>query len=649
MGTVVGTVESVPAWNLHAPHPLEEHPMSTLSPAQPPRRLWWFAVAALFVLPTFLHAPQEAEAAAPPLNWTYRDKTHKFSLKMFRDYEPVPLKTDEKIKCCEFRDPKAKGQARGSFNTEVTVVRVHLDGGGGPVVTGDSTQPTSREEMMKRLREEMEARLKPKDIWAATVGQLRLTDPMKKAVEEGKKKFKKIKSKDKPAIEGKLWQFQIPSWYQEPWHISMAEFVRDGVAYGIFMTCGAKTEKQYKKAFEKIAKSFKWIDKKAKDVESLDVLDGVNITAKKRHEIERSMVSGWNVIVSPKKNYIVIYNTANGKNHLLAKTIAKRIELIRAQIYEKQFPPAFPIETVCIVRVCKDKKEYVAYGGSPQSAGYWSPGAEELVFYDASRSKKADKDTLAVLYHEAFHQYIHYSVGRVAPHSWFNEGHGDYYAGAVYKGGKFKIKPFQWRVGVIRNAIVAGERELTEETDDKGNVRKNWGNKGYTPLPHLVEFSQREYYAYPGVSYAQGWSLIYFLREIVPKNKKYNEKWGHILDTYFDTLKAEVNKDGSLDREREERRRKAEEDEKDKDDGEKEEDGPPKPPTTGGDEPSPTPDEGDEGDEGDGDDATQSAPMTFFRGLGSGEALKTAVKKAFEGVDWEEFTEAWLKATKRGK
>jgi len=63
------------------------------------------------------------------------------------------------------------------------------------------------------------------------------------------------------------------------------------------------------------------------------------------------------------------------------------------------------------------------------------------------------KDSLRVLYHEAFHQYIHYAVGDVAPHSWFNEGHGDYFAGHNYRGRKFKSDVFRWRTGIIANAL----------------------------------------------------------------------------------------------------------------------------------------------------------------------------------------------------
>ena len=35
--------------------------------------------------------------------------------------------------------------------------------------------------------------------------------------------------------------------------------------------------------------------------------------------------------------------------------------------------------------------------------------------------------------------------------------------------------------------------------------------------------------------------------------------------------------------------------------------------------------------------------MTFFRG--SGAAKKKAVEEAFKGINWEEFEEAWKKAT----
>src|SRR5205085_4217671 len=99
------------------------------------------------------------------------------------------------------------------------------------------------------------------------------------------------------------------------------------------------------------------------------------------------------------------------------------------------------------------------------------------------------------------------------------------------------------------DAIKAGPAafEMTETTDDHApKFTFERDKREYVPLKALVRFSQRDYYSYPSICYAQGWSLVYFLREIVPKNPVWNEKWGKILETYFSTLKAEVNKEKPL-------------------------------------------------------------------------------------------------------
>jgi len=223
-------------------------------------------------------------------------------------------------------------------------------------------------------------------------------------------------------------------------------------------------------------------------------------------------VKGWAALDTA--NYLIVHNK-EVKRPLLKK-IAKHIEAIRGDVYEKLFPPAAEIKAISVVRVCKDRKEYLRYGAPPGSAGYWSPRDEELVFYQDKSNKK---DSLRVLYHEAFHQYIHYSVGQVAPHSWFNEGHGDYFAGHNYRGGKFRSDVFRWRTGIIANAI---------------------GQKSYVPLEEFLKYTQREYYSRPGLCYAQGWSLVYFLREVERRKiKKYEKYWG-LLDRYFEAIKRNV-------------------------------------------------------------------------------------------------------------
>ncbi len=627
--------------------------------ARTARPLLALTVTALASLAFLGRTPAEAGGTK-----RYRDAAHKFSLLIPADFERVPLQPAEETQrgiVARFTDSKNKGANVGTYPAMIEIVRIDTEKGlrSGPVITGDI--PPELAEQIERMGDLDN----PKSAFDATIRrEMKYNDGEEAEINRIQARpDKKIASTDKPQkVPGQLYRVEHPvrSVYGENITLFMmlAAFKKDTHEYGVFMQCGGRLRKKFESDFYASARSFRWFDENAEDVASLDVLDGMNITAKRRRGIERGLVQGWDVIVSPKKNYIILYNTNNGKNKLLAKIIAERIEKIREQIYEVQFPPTEPIDAVSIVRICKDRDEYMDYGAPGGSAGYWSSHDEELVFYDASPSKKPDDDTLAVLYHEAFHQYIYYSVGNVAPHSWFNEGHGDYYAGAKYKGGKFQIEPFDWRVGTIRGAIVTGPRGVVEEKEG----RKVYDGKGgYTPLDDFVRFTQGEYYSYPGISYAQGWSLIYFLREIVPKNKKYREKWGNILTVYFDTLKAEVKKDKDFEGFRagggpapddDGGEGEGEGDGEDVEDGDEApptpptgpapKDGPDSPPADGGPPPKDGPPPSDD------PDATFNAPMQQG-GFGPDAALKKAVDEAFKDVDWAELEAAWKEGTRKGR
>jgi hypothetical protein len=144
------------------------------------------------------------------------------------------------------------------------------------------------------------------------------------------------------------------------------------------------------------------------------------------------------------------------------------------------------------------------------------------VFYDATvreKGKKTEKaDTFIVLYHEAFHQYIHYSVGRLAPHSWFNEGYGDYFSGSQVRGGKVKrVGANPWRLSTVQ--------AMLERND-------------YISWREMISYTKAAYY-HPrrgGLNYAQGWSMVYFLN--VSKTVQRHKVWSQILPTYFNELKA---------------------------------------------------------------------------------------------------------------
>jgi hypothetical protein len=175
-----------------------------------------------------------------------------------------------------------------------------------------------------------------------------------------------------------------------------------------------------------------------------------------------------------------------------------------------------------VVRVCKDRKEYIDYGGNPGSAGYWNFVLGELVLFDnvAGRqgSRFGNRDSYIVLYHEAFHQYIHYSAGEIAPHIWFNEGYADYFSGTIVYARSDKIKEIDthpWRTGTIRKAVAEGK---------------------HVPFEKFLEAEKAEYYRQGALYYAQGWSLIYFLNE--SRAAADRPEWQRITPVYFETLKA---------------------------------------------------------------------------------------------------------------
>jgi hypothetical protein len=187
-------------------------------------------------------------------------------------------------------------------------------------------------------------------------------------------------------------------------------------------------------------------------------------------------------------------------------------------------PPGDPMEAsrTSVVRVVQNEEQYRSYGGPPGSAGYWSPAQQELVIFD-DKAEGGRRNTWATLNHEAFHQYIFYFFGNLAPHSWYNEGTGDFYSGYQLRNQRFELSPFDWRVDLIKEVI----RE-----------------EQFVPLDKFVKLSKDKYYGVgspnqhevAGHNYAQGWSFIWFLRTGPKKAKCWNRAWDPILDTYLRVL-----------------------------------------------------------------------------------------------------------------
>jgi len=326
---------------------------------------------------------------------------------------------------------------------------------------------------------------------------------------------------------------------------------------------GGKRWPKYEQPFQQMAKSFAPVA--IKDI-SVALAAGATYRDKRRAELQADMAKtngAWSLYETPR--YFIV---SDNKDKAFLDELKLRLEAIR-DVYERDYPYAKMQEikaaaaqartgdgrekdpekeaqkeaekefdklindgadpreasTCSLVRVCKDEGEYHSYGGPGGSAGYWNSMAKELVLYD-DRAGGGRGDTWAVLNHEGFHQYIYYLYGNLAPHSWYNEGTGDYYSGYQrQKNGQFELEKFSWRKDLIAGKVREGK---------------------YVPLKEFTKLSQQDYYGKldkygtdVGVHYAQGWSFIYFLRTGKQKHASgWNPAWENILEIYFRELGA---------------------------------------------------------------------------------------------------------------
>lgn len=332
---------------------------------------------------------------------------------------------------------------------------------------------------------------------------------------------------------------------------------------------GGKKWRKYENVYSKLAKT---IDKvKLREVDRTARVAGADtpLRQKKRAELQAQIArtSGWKLYESP--NYFIV---SNSEDEQFIDEVIERIEAIR-QVFVRDFPPEdvkalrqraaaaaaarraeegggdqpeersvaredpMEVARTSVLRICKDREQYLGYGAPGMSVGYWSSAHKELVLYDGKKTVGRSM-TWATLSHEAFHQYIYYFYGNIAPHSWYNEGTGDYYGGFEFKGGKFRPGPDD-----------NNRREIQEM------IRKHRPEKpAYAPLDELVRMTQAEYYGgnkygIGGFSmYSEGWSFIWFLRTGKKKARGWNDDWDGILDTYLETLAVTQDLDEAVDK-----------------------------------------------------------------------------------------------------
>jgi hypothetical protein len=263
---------------------------------------------------------------------------------------------------------------------------------------------------------------------------------------------------------------------------------------------------EWKDWFKRSWESFKFI-KKAND--NPDRFNGLSpIDADRLRHREECERTGWKFTETP--HFFIKYDV--DKEDFI-KEIKEKIEGVRKE-YVKYYGD-FDMTEIPVLRIVKNSKEYAEYGG--HGGGQWSSATKELI---VPCYKETDqKQTWIVLNHEGFHQFIYYKCGKVDPHSWYNEGTGDYYGGYRLMNGKFELKPLgSWAGGFDRVTYIT-------EGIKKGT---------YVPLEKIFRWSQSEYYSGDGIlHYSEGWSIVYFLREAKKMgHNPWKPEWSNILPEY---------------------------------------------------------------------------------------------------------------------
>jgi hypothetical protein len=229
-----------------------------------------------------------------------------------------------------------------------------------------------------------------------------------------------------------------------------------------------------------------------------------------------------------------------------AERLAEHMETMLT-VYKRLFPRGRAFKRFA-VKLFADHREFLAYGAPPGAGAYYSPVDREMVCYDTGKwmdepvtetpsgdaedlesmvrqmQARSTMDILGAAAHEGWHQFFHwYVTSWIELPSWINEGMGDYfYAAKPHEQAGKKIPAELGRMNEMRLPV----------------IRSAVKRKKHVPVEKILGYSQREYYANPGVCYAEGWALCQFLlhsenpeyRKIIPDFIRLIEKDGNVDD-----------------------------------------------------------------------------------------------------------------------
>lgn len=180
--------------------------------------------------------------------------------------------------------------------------------------------------------------------------------------------------------------------------------------------------------------------------------------------------------------------------NVIARSTVKRIaseleDSLTQYILVFRFKPAEKLK----VRFLDSQNTYEQEGGKPSTAGHYIPGTGYLVL-----KQLPFPDLIPTAYHEAFHQYLHYYIGKdVEIPIWFNEGMASYYE-------QMRREP--------------GTKKLSYKLIDNRGLRMMQAKlvtRSTIPFAKLVDMQYEEFHdkadkQREDMNYSQSFAMIYF-------------------------------------------------------------------------------------------------------------------------------------------
>jgi len=244
-------------------------------------------------------------------------------------------------------------------------------------------------------------------------------------------------------------------------------------------------------------------------------LDPENPEAIEYNKFLRQIIKGppWKqTFTKSSSHYIVKTDTSQKK----ADTYADRLEKAY-RIYQSFFPVKEDSKqkkgTVLLFDSQTSYKTYAfltTESSVANTLGYYHPHYRQLLLFEPANQ---ERETMGVLYHEAFHMFLHHQmgIGGKLP-IWLNEGMAEFFRGTDFEQGT--------QVGLVL------KDRLSELLD-------YIGSRGHYGFEDIMSQTKREFYEEnPSVKYAQAWSMVHFFQ------KYKNGTYAGVLKAYFNSLVA---------------------------------------------------------------------------------------------------------------